>query len=197
MSKTKNRLGVWPLYSLVGVFLLLFGGFGYVAYESTKEAAEVAAFESETIAKIDALATNAGAASVKSTDADSVADLYPNTKPMKIRDIDVQASVAKTWPERIQGLSNTPYLPEDTVKLFIFDSSGMHSFWMKDMNYSIDILWVSEAGEIVHIEEQASPESYPAMFVPKTEARYVIETVAGFVQKHAIIVGEMVVLPTL
>lgn len=134
---------------------------------------------------------------VTTPDTVSEAELYPDTKPMTIKDVAVRASIAQSWPQRIKGLSDTPYLPEDVVKLFVFDSAGMHSFWMKDMNYSIDILWVDEAGVIVHIEENASPESYPAMFVPKTEALYVIETVAGFVAAQGIMEGDSVVLPTL
>lgn len=123
--------------------------------------------------------------------------IYPNTKTMTIGEVEVKASVAKTWPERIKGLSDTPYLPDDVVKLFNFDSAGFHSIWMKDMNYSIDIIWVDSELRIVHIVEKASPESYPAMFVTEVPAVYVIETVAGFVAENGIVVGDSVVLPIL
>ncbi len=194
MSKAKTSLGIWPLYSLVGVFVLLFGSFGLLAYQSNEE---VSAAKTTATSSLGILAVDTAVTPTPKPDSQSAEVLYPNTKSMKIRDIEVQASVAQSWPDRIKGLSDTPYLPEHIVKLFVFDSSGLHSFWMKDMNYAIDILWVDTAGVIVHIEEKVSPESYPAMFVPKREAKYVIETAAGFVEKHQIAVGESVVLPTL
>jgi uncharacterized membrane protein (UPF0127 family) len=123
-------------------------------------------------------------------------DIYPNTKSMKINDVSVNASIAKTWSERITGLSGTPYLPLEVVKLFVFDSPGRHSIWMKDMRYAIDILWVSGDGVIVHIEKGASPESYPEeSFSPDRDAYYVIEAKAGFVDEYRISEGDSVVLP--
>lgn len=117
------------------------------------------------------------------------------TSPMKIDTVEVEASIAKTLPERIQGLSGTKALPKDVVKLFMFNSAGQHSIWMKDMNYAIDILWVDEKGKIVHIEEKVSPDTYPESFTSDELAYYVIETRAGFVEENGVIVGEMVELP--
>jgi uncharacterized membrane protein (UPF0127 family) len=106
--------------------------------------------------------------------------------------------VARTWPERIRGLSDTPYLPENVVKFFVFDTPGLHSIWMKDMKYPIDILWISEAGKIIHLEENATPESYPdTFFLPTEPALYVIETMAGFVRSHNLALGDQVELANL
>lgn len=123
------------------------------------------------------------------------ADLFPDTRPMKIGTTPVKASIARTWPERIRGLSGTPYLPSDTVKLFVFESAGFHSIWMKDMKYAIDILWADESGTIVHVVEGATPESYPETFTPNSPAVYVVETVAGFVSQHGIVRGTVLELP--
>lgn len=123
--------------------------------------------------------------------------LFPNTQPIHIKDVPVKASVADSWPERIAGLSNTPSLPEDTVKFFVFDSDGYHSIWMKDMNYSIDIIWVDKDGVIVDLVTEVSPDSYPDTFVPDTPARYVVETVSGFSKANQIAVGDKVEIPQL
>lgn len=193
----KNRLRLWPLYSLVLVFGLLAVGFGVVVYQAKQVEPVSAVAQKTTVTPATAIVADASGDESSSSEPIPEAELYPNPKNMLIKDVAVRASVAQSWPDRIKGLSGTPYLPSDMVKLFVFDSLGMHSFWMKDMNYSIDILWVDEAGVIVHIVENASPESYPAMFVPSAEARYVIETVAGFVTEKGIVVGDTVVLPTL
>ncbi len=121
--------------------------------------------------------------------------LYPETIPMTIAGAPVLASVADSLPERIQGLSNTPYLPDNVVKLFAFGVNGTHSIWMKDMNYPLDILWVSEAGEIVHLEVNVSPDSFPTSYASPVPAWYVIEANAGFVATHGVAVGSQVLVP--
>lgn len=120
--------------------------------------------------------------------------LYPNTVRILIKDTAVYASVADTMPERMQGLSKTPFLPDNVVKLFAFGSTGKHSIWMKDMNYPLDIMWVDEDGVIVHIEPNVSPDSYPESYAPPTPALYVIEANAGFTASNSIAVGDKVVL---
>jgi uncharacterized protein len=109
----------------------------------------------------------------------------------------LQASVADSIPERIKGLSNTPYLPEGVVKLFAFGAEGEHGIWMKDMNYPLDIIWVAKNGVIVHIEERVSPETYPESFSSPKPAWYVIEANAGFVASSSLAVGDEVVVPNL
>lgn len=119
---------------------------------------------------------------------------YPELVPIAIGSTTVQASVADSLPERIKGLSNTPYLPNEVVKLFAFGTEGEHSIWMKDMNYSIDIIWVSKSGTIVHIEENISPKTFPTSFASPKPAWYVIETNAGFVASSSITIGDEVVV---
>ena len=122
---------------------------------------------------------------------------YPELIPIVIGEVAVQASVADSIPERIKGLSDTPFLPEGVVKLFAFGAEGEHGIWMKDMNYPLDIIWVSKKGTIVHIEEQVSPETYPDSFSSPKPAWYVIEANAGFVASSSLAVGDEVVVPDL
>lgn len=121
--------------------------------------------------------------------------LYPDTKVMTLGEVQVLASIANSWPERIQGLSDTPFLPENVVKFFVYDTPGFHSIWMKDMQYSIDIIWLNAEGLIVDIKTEATPESFPESYSPKIEASYVVETVAGFVEKHSLAIGSKATLP--
>ena len=121
--------------------------------------------------------------------------LFPNTIPLTIGSVVVQASVADTLPKRIKGLSDTPFLPTGVVKLFAFGVPGSHSIWMKDMNYALDIIWVAEEGEIVHIEENVSPDTFPTSFASPTPAWFVVEANAGFVEQYQIKLGDEVILP--
>lgn len=199
-----KRFATWPLYTLLAGFVVpTVGVFGYAYYEA-KHLPPV----DPTIPVVrdqEASALTEGLVSYLTDDTDAStatgtapwSDLYPDTKPMSIGAVAVEASVADSWPERIQGLSNTPYLPPEVVKFFVFDSLAYHSIWMKDMKYPIDIMWVDEAGTIVHIAKNVPPESYPETFSPPTPALYVIEAVAGFASTHALTVGTSVTLPTL
>lgn len=119
---------------------------------------------------------------------------YPSLIPVTIASTSMQASVADSISEWIQGLSDTPSLPPNVVKLFVFGVEGAHSIWMKDMNYPIDILWADKKGNIVHIEENISPDTYSEArsesFASPVPAWYVIETNAGFVASSSIKLGD-------
>jgi uncharacterized membrane protein (UPF0127 family) len=188
----KSKINLISTYSLLGVLIIMLFSLAGAVYKHNETAKTNVAKNAHTqVATVQAESIEA------TTTEASWQTIYPKTKPMKIGEVEVLASIAESWPDRIKGLSDTPYLPENVVKVFIFDSAGLHSFWMKDMNYSIDIIWVDEKSEIVHIEEDASPESFPAMFVTKVPAKYVIETVTGFTKVNGISLGDKVVLPTL
>lgn len=190
---SKNKINHLATYSLLGIILIVvLSSIGFLYQYNKDKVANLASAE-EVLGK-QVASVSSEKESVNSNPWD---DIYPNTKVMTIASHEVQASVAENWPDRIKGLSGTPYLPENVVKLFVFDSSGFHAIWMKDMNYAIDILWVDAESKIIHIEEKATPDSYPKMFVPETPAKYVIETPVGFVENKGIKVGDLVVLPLL
>jgi uncharacterized membrane protein (UPF0127 family) len=191
------KLSTWPTYTLLGAFMLAFVVFAGYAYLYNKEGSSEVNTNLATIAKFKTSTSSSKNTVAAEIDPADWIRVYPNTKDMMIGTVPVKASVAKTWPERIQGLSGTPFLPEDVVKLFIFDSPGLHSIWMKDMLYAIDIIWVNAGGEIVSIKESATPESFPESFLPEAEAVYVIETAVGFSARHNLKIGDMVTLPFL
>lgn len=191
----KTSVNYWPTYSLLGVLVVMAAVFAYYTYEYNNNLErQVSKDPNAFVSKI---TEGVFGSSEENTTENPWQTIYPVTKTMSIGSVVVEASIAQTWPERITGLSGTPYLPEEIVKLFIFDSSAFHSIWMKDMNYAIDIIWVNKAREIVYIKNGATPESYPESFVSDKPAMYVIETVSGFVAKNEIKVGDLVTLPKL
>lgn len=104
----------------------------------------------------------------------------------------VTADIADTEPVRQLGLSGRDGLAEDKAMLFIFQDDGEHPFWMKDMLFPIDIIWLSSEKRVVYIAKNAAPESYPSSFVPNVPSRYVIEVAAGFTDRQNISVGTQV-----
>ena len=103
----------------------------------------------------------------------------------------VRVTIADSDATRAQGLSGKEGLAEDEGMLFVFPQDGVHGFWMKDMLFSIDILWMSSGKEIVHVEENVSPDTFPTSFGPKIATRYVLELPAGFVKAHNVAVGDV------
>jgi hypothetical protein len=102
----------------------------------------------------------------------------------------VHVTIADSPQEREQGLSGRAQLPPDEGLLFVFGEPGIYSFWMKDMLFSIDILWFSEERELIHIEEKVRPDSYPTQYAPEADSLYVLEVPAGFVEEYEINIGD-------
>jgi uncharacterized membrane protein (UPF0127 family) len=92
----------------------------------------------------------------------------------------IPVTIADTEEERNLGLSGTKSLNSDTGKLFVFDSDGIYGFWMKDMAYDIDIIWIDSDFKVIAINKSVSKDSYPEIFLPSREVLYVLEVPAGF-----------------
>lgn len=114
-----------------------------------------------------------------------------------VGDVAVDVSVADEQHERILGLSGTPSLDDFEGKLFIFDHAAKHGIWMKDMLFPIDILWFNNELELIHIEKNVEPRTYPNVFAPQEDARFVLEVNAFFVNTLKIEVGDRLALPPL
>jgi uncharacterized membrane protein (UPF0127 family) len=98
--------------------------------------------------------------------------------------------VASTRAEQEHGLSDVPYLASTTGMLFVFDKPDDYGFWMKDMEFPLDIIWLDQSFKIIHIEHDLSPSTYPNVFYPGSPAKYVIEVNAGIAQKFSLAIGE-------
>lgn len=117
-----------------------------------------------------------------------------NFKYLKIADTILKVEVASTPELQTQGLSGRNGLNENDGMLFVFDHSGVYYFWMKDMNFSIDMIWLDKNLKVIYIEKNATPESYPKTFGPNKDSLYVLEVVPGFSDKHNLKEGDSVLL---
>jgi uncharacterized protein len=113
-------------------------------------------------------------------------------KVIKVGDASIQVEVVNTLETRARGLSGRKSLPDNTGMLFVFDQSGEYGFWMKKMNFAIDIVWIDENYLVVDIEESISPDTFPQVFYPTREIKYVLELPTGAVDKYQIATGTVV-----
>jgi len=111
---------------------------------------------------------------------------------VQIRDHTIRVDIADTSESRAIGLGGRESLSKGEGMLFVFPDDGVYSFWMKDMVFAIDILWISSEGEIVDLKENISPDTYPASFMPRSAARYVLELPAGTVEEYGLELGDIV-----
>ncbi len=106
----------------------------------------------------------------------------------------IDAAIADTSALQELGLGNRDGLPQGEGMLFIFTVDKEYAFWMKDMHFSIDMVWISAAGNIIYMAQDVSPATYPENFVPTSPARYVLELPADYAAQHGFKIGDSVKL---
>lgn len=111
---------------------------------------------------------------------------------------EVKVAIARTPEARAKGLSGKKALCPDCGLLFIFESAARHVFWMKQMYFDIDIIWIDgdKIVDISHAVPRPRPEDFDA---PKTfyQARVpvdkVLEVNSGWAAKHRLVSGDRLV----
>ena len=112
---------------------------------------------------------------------------------IKINENTFSVLIADTPTKHALGLSGRKELSSGHGMFFVFEKSGNHPFWMKDMNFAIDILWINEHNEIIHILERVAPETYPAAFTSSEEALCVLELQMGTIAETDINLGDKII----
>ena len=109
--------------------------------------------------------------------------------------VNLITSLSTTPDAQSKGLAIRDSLNENEGMLFIFETPQKYSFWMKDMKFPIDIIWINQEGKIVHIEKNLPPCVFllpcPS-YAPKDDSLYVLEVVSNFTNKFDINVGDPV-----
>jgi uncharacterized membrane protein (UPF0127 family) len=114
---------------------------------------------------------------------------YP-TQMFDINGEEIMFIAAHTPERRTKGLSGQEFLGENEAMIFVFDNPGQYDFWMKDMNFAIDMAWLDSRGIITFIQENVQPESYPLLFGPdRSDTLYVLEFAAGRIDDLNLLVG--------
>ena len=121
--------------------------------------------------------------------------LIPKRVPVRMGAAIVQAEVVKTDAAQRKGLGGRSKLPAEDGMLFVFNELDRHSFWMKDMQFPIDIFWI-QGDRIVDIRYSVPPpadENTPlTVYYPQEAANFVLETNAGFAEKESIQIGDTI-----
>lgn len=106
----------------------------------------------------------------------------------------ILVDVADTPQLRAQGLSGRQSLAANEGMLFVFDEPQMPKFSMRDMNFPIDIVWISEDLNVVAITPTIATETYPDTFTPPGPVKYVLEVNSGLSAARGWLAGDKVEL---
>lgn len=106
--------------------------------------------------------------------------------------------VARTPEEKAQGLSGREPLNRNAGMLFVFDPPTIPSFWMREMKFALDFVWIDENLTVVEITKDVPPPTPETplqglpQYSPKSEVRYVLEINAG--ESRGLLIGDRVTI---
>jgi len=112
-----------------------------------------------------------------------------------IRDQTVRLEIARTPDEQAKGLGDRDSLDWGHGMLFEYSEPRFAGFWMKDMRFDIDIVWIRE-GRIVDFSHRVkhSPEGPGPTIRPRELVDTVLEVPAGFAQANGWRIGDRAVI---
>ncbi|OGW51916.1 MAG: hypothetical protein A2V62_06950 [Nitrospirae bacterium RBG_19FT_COMBO_58_9] len=95
----------------------------------------------------------------------------------------IHAELADTPQKRAEGLMYRTHLGADRGMLFTFLQAQAWTFWMKNTKIPLDIIWMNDKKQIIHIEPNVpictrQDDSCP-QYRPNDEALYVLELAGG------------------
>lgn len=104
---------------------------------------------------------------------------------------EINVRVVDESKERELGLSYFKSLPQDQGMLFLFDKPGVYPFWMKGMNFPLDIIWLKRGQDggyrVIYVASNVLPDSYPNSINPKIEADAALEVNSGVATVHNLV----------
>lgn len=94
--------------------------------------------------------------------------------------------IARTDAERQKGLMGRTSLDINAGMLFVFPSSDIYSFWMKETLIPLDIIFINnnKIVELTSLQPQNPQDTLIPQYTPKNKANYVLELPAGTASKH-------------
>ncbi len=120
---------------------------------------------------------------------------YPLGAKLQIKNQVFSVDVAVTPRQKERGLSGRISLQNGRGMLFLFDSPGTYNFWMKDMRFPLDFIWISDK-TILDLTENVPPpkgNESPVEVSPAYPIDKVLEVNAGTIRRLSIQRGDKVV----
>lgn len=118
---------------------------------------------------------------------------FAKTPAVKINNQTFRLYIADSAQKKEVGLSDKTSMPQDYGMLFQFEKPDYYSFWMRDMKFPIDIIFLKD-NRIVTIHSSTQPpkskDDSLAIYKPEEPANAVFEINAGLAQKYGFKKGD-------
>lgn len=112
--------------------------------------------------------------------------------------IEIEVEIADDDLERVNGLMYRKELADGSGMLFVFLKEAPLNFWMKNTYIPLDILFFNRNRIVLNIVENMEPCEAAAtancpLYSSKFPAQFALEVPAGFVKKHGVKIGDVMV----
>lgn len=101
-----------------------------------------------------------------------------------VSDIPVRVKVAKTEEDKRLGFMNQAEPVGNNGILFIYEFDHILRFWMKDVNFKLDIIFfnsgLEEVDRLTMDAYKGEPDNQLKIYMSKLPARYAIELPSGW-----------------
>jgi uncharacterized protein len=101
----------------------------------------------------------------------------------------ITAEVVRTEADKQKGLGGRDDIGSEAGMLFAYQEPDEACFWMKDMRFAIDMIWIDGEKKVIAIKERVSPGTFPESFCPPQKAQYVLELPEGKSQELGLGIG--------
>ncbi len=122
---------------------------------------------------------------------------HPLQTTVMVRGTTFIVDVAVTPKEKEVGLGNRNALEVNHGMLFVYNEKARYPFWMRNMKFPIDILWIDDRA-IVDITKNVPLSDKPLnelpIYHPAVPVDKVLEVNAGLVDEYTITVGDKIVI---
>lgn len=112
-----------------------------------------------------------------------------DTSYVELKGEELHVLIAKTPKQWHKGLGDRKNLGEYDGMLFLFPFSEKHGFVMRDMEFPLDIIWLS-AGTVIDIAPNVPAKPQDRPYYPRLESNAVLELPAGWVTAHNLKIGD-------
>lgn len=107
----------------------------------------------------------------------------------------IEVEIAENSRDWARGLSGKSTLAEGEGMLFLFPEAHIPAFWMKDMHFNIDMIWIRQRVVVDITKNVVKPEGGELpTYSPKEPVTTVLEVPAGYSDKIGLMVGDTITI---
>lgn len=120
----------------------------------------------------------------------------PRLTPLRVGSADYLVEIADTPEEQKMGLGGRKNLPKNQGLLFIFGQKDFYLFWMQNMKFPLDLIWIDDETVVEITKNVPVPAGSQKIttYQPTVPVNKVLEINAGEADRQKIGVEDKVVL---